>query len=76
MIMFEVYQRDQEGPPTYDWRAIASNGQIIATSGGQGYTRPGRAFKALDHFLQVVEGVCSPRSFWFVADDVVRRGAK
>lgn len=27
----------------WDWRLVAGNGQIVATSGGQGYERPGRA---------------------------------
>jgi uncharacterized protein YegP (UPF0339 family) len=31
----EVYQREDG---LWDWRAIAANGRIVATSGGQGYT--------------------------------------
>jgi uncharacterized protein YegP (UPF0339 family) len=30
-----VYRREDG---LYDWRLVADNGQIIATSGGQGYT--------------------------------------
>jgi len=35
MTGLEIYQREDG---LYDWRLIADNGEIIATSGGQGYT--------------------------------------
>lgn len=33
--LLEIYQRDDG---LFDWRLVAGNGEIIATSGGQGYT--------------------------------------
>jgi len=50
----EVYRR-LDG--RWDWRIKASNGQIIATSGGQGYERPGRAELALVVLLTKAEDV-------------------
>jgi len=42
----EVYQRSRSKPPTYEWRRIdGSNGQVIATSGGQGYAERTFAIK-------------------------------
>lgn len=31
----EIYKREDG---LFDWRLVAANGEIIATSGGQGYT--------------------------------------
>lgn len=42
----EIYQRTRSKPPTYEWRRIdGSNGQVIATSGSQGYTERTFAIK-------------------------------
>ncbi len=32
----EVYRRTDD---LWEWRRLADNGQVVATSGGQGYTR-------------------------------------
>lgn len=34
----------------WDWRAVAGNGRIVATSGGQGYRKPWEAKRALFAF--------------------------
>ena len=39
----QVYQRPDG---LYDWRVLAPNGQIVATSGGQGFTERNDAVEA------------------------------
>jgi uncharacterized protein YegP (UPF0339 family) len=40
----EVYEREDG---LWDWRVKARNGEIIATSGGQGFTDQGDALRSL-----------------------------
>jgi uncharacterized protein YegP (UPF0339 family) len=41
----EVYRRNDG---LWEWRRIAENGAIVATSGGQGYTERNDAFEAAE----------------------------
>ncbi len=47
----EVYKR---ADGLYDWRLRATNGQIIATSGGQGYTERNDAQEAVEMVIQTM----------------------
>lgn len=38
----------------YDWRLVAGNGQIVATSGSQGYTERNDAQEAVERVLQLL----------------------
>lgn len=40
----EVYRREDD---LWDWRLKAGNGEIVATSGGQGFTERGDAVEAV-----------------------------
>ena len=51
-IPIEVYERKSDG--LYDWRTVSLNGQIIGTSGGQGYASRYNAHRGLDRFLNLV----------------------
>jgi len=50
----EFYKREDG---LFDWRLISSNGQIVATSGGQGYTERNDAVegaaRARELFMEV-----------------------
>ena len=48
-MRFEVYKRSDGA---FDWRAVATNGQIVATSGGQGYTEGNDAAEACERFAE------------------------
>lgn len=50
-LQFEIYVRYSDG--LFDWRTVAANGQIIGTSGGQGYSSRFNAHRALDRFLDL-----------------------
>jgi hypothetical protein len=39
----------------WDWRAVAGNGRIVATSGGQGYRKPFEAWRSWDAFSSHVD---------------------
>jgi uncharacterized protein YegP (UPF0339 family) len=41
----EVYKREDG---LWDWRVVADNGNIVATSGGQGYTERNDAREAFE----------------------------
>lgn len=41
----EVYEREDG---LWDWRRQADNGEIVATSGGQGYTKKDDALEAAE----------------------------
>lgn len=54
MYVIETYKR-RDGK--WDWRCIAPNKNIIATSGGQGYERKDYCEKTRDSFISaIVEG--------------------
>ncbi len=38
----------------WDWRLIAQNGQIVSTSGGQGFTERNDAWEAVERILEVL----------------------
>ena len=44
-MTFEVYAREDG---LFDWRLRATNGQIVATSGGQGFTEANDAEEACE----------------------------
>jgi uncharacterized protein YegP (UPF0339 family) len=44
----EVYRR---ADGLWDWRAVGGNGEIVATSGGQGFTERNDAREAGEHVL-------------------------
>ncbi len=52
----EVYKREDG---LFDWRMIAPNGEIVSTSGGQGYTERNDAQEAIDKIIRILnnEGV-------------------
>jgi uncharacterized protein YegP (UPF0339 family) len=52
--IFEVYQR---ADGLYDWRAKGKNGEIVATSGGQGFTREADAAAGLLTAADIMEFV-------------------
>jgi uncharacterized protein YegP (UPF0339 family) len=47
----EIYKRSDG---LFDWRLRASNGQIIATSGGQGYTERNDAQEGADRVIEIM----------------------
>lgn len=49
----QVYRRTDK---LFDWRILAGNGEIVATSGGQGYER---GDKAEEGFRRVWAGIAS-----------------
>lgn len=49
----EIYRREDE---LYDWRLVADNGDIIATSGGQGYTERNDCFEGLTRVARAFRG--------------------
>jgi uncharacterized protein YegP (UPF0339 family) len=51
-IRIQFYKR-KDG--LWEWRSIASNGQITATSGSQGYTRRATGMKSLKAFTKAVQ---------------------
>lgn len=53
----EVYTR---GDGLYDWRIIAANGEIVATSGGQGFTERNDAKEALWRVKDLIRGYSLP----------------
>jgi uncharacterized protein YegP (UPF0339 family) len=55
----DVYKREDQ---LWDWRLRASNGAIIATSGGQGYTERNDALEGYERVraAMVAEGVIDP----------------
>lgn len=52
MWIAEVYRR---ADGAWDWRLLADNGQITATSGGQGYTERNDAIEALERVAEHFE---------------------
>lgn len=44
-MKIEIYRREDR---LWDWRAVAGNGEIVATSGGQGFTERNDAHEAVD----------------------------
>ncbi len=57
----ETYKR---ADGLWDWRLFASNGQIVSTSGGQGFTERNDAQEAVNMILNVIatEGLMAVES--------------
>lgn len=52
LLEIEVYKRNSDG--LFDWRTLAFNGQIIGTSGGQGYSSRFNAHRGLNTYLDLL----------------------
>ncbi len=48
----EVYERHSDG--LFDWRILSNNGQIVGTSGGQGYSSRYNAHRGLKTTLTLL----------------------
>ena len=48
----DVYLREDN---LYEWRLYAPNGQIVATSGGQGYTEKNDAQEAIEKIISIIQ---------------------
>lgn len=66
-----VYQREDG---LWDWRLVAANNRIVATSGGQGYARREKAIKMAARVMQEVHQFEHPDGYTIGVDGEVVAG--
>lgn len=66
-----VYQREDG---LWDWRLVANNGRIVATSGNQGYARREKAVKMAARVMQQSHRLEHPDGYVIEPDGSVTEG--